>query len=94
MQFWRDYLSDSRPHIILPFGDGPRYQYIRISTTLIHGAIEWPGIPEEHAKAFTNVQFVDDLFSWAERRELDAMDDDVEDDDWLDDMEGDSGEDR
>lgn len=92
VQFWRDFLGDTRPRIVLPFGDGPHYQYLQISTTLMHGTIDWPGIPEEHAKAFKNVQFVDDLFSWAERRQLDAMEDDVDDEDWDEGVEGDLDE--
>ncbi|MBF6612265.1 MAG: hypothetical protein IVW55_03975 [Chloroflexi bacterium] len=67
VQFWRDYLSGSKPHIILRFGG----QSLVIRTNLAEGSISWPGIPEEHAKPFKNVYYVDDLWSWAERNELD-----------------------
>ena len=32
--------------------------------------VRWPGIPEEHAKPFKNVEYLDDLFSWAEAEGL------------------------
>ena len=80
VQFWRDYLSESKPRIILPFGS-PR-QNIIIATALMEGDISWPGIPPEHAKPFTNVYFLDDLFSWAELHEIepDEQDDELNDD--------------
>lgn len=68
MQFWRDYLSNSNPRIILRFDTT---QHIVISTSLMQGSITWPGIPEEHAKQFKNVEYVDDLFSWAEWTAID-----------------------
>jgi len=80
VNFWRDYLSDRRPRIILPFGPG---QHIVISTTLMIGTVTWPGIPEEHAKPFKNVRYVDDMFSWAEVAGLDAAEGERdEDEDW------------
>lgn len=84
VHFWRDFLSESRPRIILPFGDAG--QYFMISTTLMGGSVSWPGIPEEHAKPFKNVQYVDDLFSWAELQQLEAQNGDGR---WSDDVEGD-----
>ncbi len=63
VHFWRDYLGDSKPRIIMPFGPKQR---IIISTTPMHGDVVWPGIPEEHVKLFTNAEFLDDLFTWAE----------------------------
>ena len=78
IQFWRDYLSESRPRIILPFGD--RRQCAVISTTLMQGAITWPGIPEEHKKPFKNVEYLDDLFSWGELQLVEPDDEDEEED--------------
>jgi hypothetical protein len=69
VQFWRDYLGESRPRIVLPFGS-PK-QVVVISCNLMQGGISWPGIPPEHAKPFKNVEYLDDLFSWAERDDLD-----------------------
>lgn len=63
VQFWRDFLSKSQPRITLSFGSN---QYTIISTNLLNGNVTWPGIPEEYAKPFKNVEYVDDLFSWAE----------------------------
>lgn len=83
IHFWRDFLSNSQPRILLPFGD-PR-QAIVIPTTLMHGDVSWAGIPKEHAKAFTNVEYLDDLFSWAELQALDTGID--AEDDWIEDDE-------
>lgn len=84
IQFWRDYLSESKPRILLPFGHAR--QTIVIPTTLMQGEVTWPGIPEEHAKPFTNVEYVDDLFSWAELRSLEAGLEQA-DDEWLEEDE-------
>jgi len=75
VQFWRDFLSESQPRIIMPLGSK---QYIVISTNLMDGDVTWPGIPEEYAKPFKNVEYVDDLFSWAE---LTALGDEQENQD-------------
>jgi hypothetical protein len=85
VQFWRDYLSASQPRIVLPFGQA--HQVIVISTTLMRGDVTWPGIPKEHAKPFKNVEYVDDLFTWAESRSFDDSQDAENDGDWLDDEE-------
>ena len=86
-QFWRDYLSRSQPRILLPFGQAR--QTIVISTTLMRSEVSWPGIPSEHAKPFKNVDYVDDLFSWAEFRTLKEHLDEDEEDEWLEEGEGD-----
>ena len=70
VNFWRDYLSDSRPRIILPFGSSG--QYLQISTQLLAGEVTWPGIPTEFARAFQNVSYEDDLFSWADVNAVEA----------------------
>lgn len=96
VNFWRSFLGERKPHIILRFGG----QSLLIRTDLSEGEVTWPGIPEEHAKAFKNVHFVDDLFSWAERNEPDrehgeywddgdGIDDSEVADDYEDDMESD-----
>ncbi len=69
VHFWRDFLSRSTPRIILPFGPEQR---MVISSTPMSAEVIWPGIPEEHAKPFTNVEYVDDLFTWAEFNALDG----------------------
>jgi len=79
VQFWRDFLSDSSPRIILPFG---KRQYILISTNMMQAEIEWPGMPEEHQKSFGNVEYVDDLFSWAALERLDEYDEDDGRENW------------
>lgn len=63
VNFWRDFLSDAQPRIILPFG--AKGQTIIVSTTMMQAEIEWPGIPEQYAKPFKNVEYPEDLFSWA-----------------------------
>jgi hypothetical protein len=76
VNFWRDYLSDGKPRIILSFGP---QQLLIIPTTLISGIVSWPGIPEEYAKPFKNVRYIDDLFSWGELSQLEsAIDEDLE----------------
>lgn len=88
VNFWRDYLSGSQPRIVFEFGRG---QHIVVSTTMMSAPIDWPGIPEEYAKSFANVEYEDDLFSQAMRDRLDseyAEDDDgeeVDEEDWDDD---------
>jgi len=81
VQFWRDFLSDSQPRIILPFGKG---QHIIISTTMMQAEIAWPGMPEEYQESFKNVEYLDDLFSWAALQQLEAEydEDDEEWEDW------------
>jgi len=63
LQFWRDYLSDSKPRFIFNFG---KNQPLIVSTNMMQAEVVWPGIPEEYAKPFKNVSYVDDLFTWAE----------------------------
>lgn len=67
VHFWRDFLSDSSPRIIARFGG----QALIMVTTLAHGDVMWPGVPPEHAMPFKNVQYLDDLFTWAELAEID-----------------------
>jgi hypothetical protein len=64
VQFWRDYLSDSGPRIVLPFGPG--VERLVVLTDLMEGTVRWPGIPPKHDMPFRNIAYVDDLLSWAE----------------------------
>jgi len=85
VQFWRDYLSESKPRILLPFGRPG--QAIVIPTTLMQGDVTWPGIPKEHAKLFKNVEYLDDLFTWAQFHALDAGPEDAGEDEPAEDEE-------
>ena len=60
----------------MPFGRG---QQIIVSTSIIQTKIEWPGIPEEYAKSFKNIEYQDDLFSWAEINQLELVSGEDED---------------
>jgi hypothetical protein len=64
VNFWRDYLSEGRPTIVLNFGD----QSTVIETTLLTFEVDWPGIPGD-TKPFTNQTYDQDLFSKAEYEE-------------------------
>lgn len=60
VHFWRDFLSDSQPRIVFPFGEK---QSIVVSTKMMQSEINWPGVPEEHARPFKNVEYEEDLFT-------------------------------
>lgn len=77
LQFWRYFLSDGAPRILLNFGPGQR---LTISSTLLESLISWPGIPEQHSKQFRNVEYQDDLFSLANYMRLSEADGWQEDD--------------
>lgn len=64
VNFWRDYLSDGRPTIVLNFGD----QSAIIGTRLLAFEVNWPGIPGD-SKPFANQTYDQDLFSNAEYKE-------------------------
>lgn len=80
LQFWRDFLSGSRPRIVLSFGKG---QKLVISTKMMRTDIKWPGMPEEHQKPFKNVEYEEDLFTSAELLllEADSEEEDFEEED-------------
>lgn len=85
VHFWRDLLSRSQPRIIFRFGGAS----IVIGSTLVDSVISWPGIPEAHAKAFSNVEAAEDLFSWGafvHRNDPSEDADDVEEGDDEDDV--------
>jgi hypothetical protein len=79
LQFWRDYLSESSPRIVFPFEPG---QHIVVLNRLMESEIEWPGIPEEYAKPFRNIEHEEDLFSAADRDQLEEEYQDNEDE-WV-----------
>jgi len=78
LQFWRNYLSGNYPRILLPFGGG---QFIEIKNRLIESIVLWPGMPEQHARSFRNVQPLESLDSLLELAELTSPDD-SDDFDW------------
>lgn len=85
VNFWRDFLSEGQPRIIMQFG--PESAII-ISTTMMSSEIEWPGIPKEFAKPFENVEYEDNLFTAAKAQEFETEEseplpgeDEVDDDD-------------
>lgn len=71
VNFWRDFLSNGEPRIIFPFGKG---QKIIVLTKMMQAEIEWPGIPQEYAKPFTNVEYEETLFSFDALARLDNED--------------------
>jgi hypothetical protein len=68
VQFWRDYLANSQPRIIVRFGSQTTKgaQSLIISNAFTESRVTWPGLPAEFDKPFTNVRYEDDLFSWAD----------------------------
>lgn len=79
IQFWRHYLSEGLPRLVFKFSET---QALHVSSTLMHGDISWPGIPPEFDVNYTNVEYLDNLFTIAE-----VMSQDESDDDWEDDLE-------
>src|SRR5205807_6309942 len=74
VNFWRDYLGQSRSRIIASVGSAG--QTLVLSTTLLSSQVEWPGIPAQYDKPFKNVEYLDDRSAWAELPEelLEALD--------------------
>jgi hypothetical protein len=71
VNFWRDYLSAGQPRITMRFGEKVG---IIIPTTLMASKVQWPGIPEEFAKPFTNIDYGEDLFTSAEFQQFQTED--------------------
>lgn len=83
VNFWRDYLSDGRPSLVLGFGD----QSAVIDTRMLAFDVLWRGIPGD-SKPFTNQTYDQDLFSKAEYQEALAGDrPEWEDDDDISEVE-------
>lgn len=76
VQFWRDFLGRSTSVITLPFGSG---QQMLIATSMGSSKLHWPGIPEEHAKPFRNIEYLDEQLAWAEAEGLPGEDSDEPD---------------
>jgi hypothetical protein len=73
LNFWRDFLSDGRPRIVLSLGE----QRLVIGTTLLQTEITWPGVPGD-TRPFRNVAIPDNLFSSHELAELEEDENDEE----------------
>lgn len=65
VQFWRDYLSESQPRIVVKFLD----QQFVIGTKLIQSDLLWPGVPDDQ-RSFKNVSIEENLFSLQEYEEF------------------------
>lgn len=89
VNFWRDYLSGGQPRIVLRFGEKSG---IVIPTTLMASSIQWPGIPEEFARPFANVEYDDDLFTSSEFQQFETEDTEFIREPDLEDSEGELGE--
>lgn len=84
VQFWRDFLSDTKPRIIFPFYK----QSVVVLSNMLEGVVSWPGMPSDHAKSFTNPYFQETLFSWMEKQSLEDDLDEIDDEeDWDDEDE-------
>ncbi len=88
VSFWREYLSQGQPRIILKFGT----QAAIVGADLVQFVVTWPGIPGDEKPLVPRIQ-ADDLFSWADLSE--ALDHESEwegfdegDEDWDEDGDG------
>lgn len=82
LNFWRDFLSQGRPRIMMNIGQ----QHLTIGTTLLQTELTWPGVPDDQ-RPFKNVAIPEDLFTV---HELDEMDEDESDEgDWDDEEDSD-----
>lgn len=63
LQFWRHYLGEGMPRLVMKFSET---QAVHVSTTLLRGEVDWPGIPPEHDVNYSNVEYLDDLLTIAE----------------------------
>src|SRR6266550_2831292 len=61
LHFWKEYLSNSQPRIILDFSG----QALVIDAQLMQASVTWQGVPNDDLP-FTNVSREDDLFTSAE----------------------------
>jgi hypothetical protein len=60
LQFWRDYLSQGAPNIIMKFGQ----QHLILDTQYSRASVAWPGVKGD-AVAYANATIEHDLFSSA-----------------------------
>lgn len=61
VNFWREFLSDSSPRVIMRFGP----QSLIVDTRIMSVRATWPGVPDD-ARAVTFTRAEDDLFTSAE----------------------------
>jgi hypothetical protein len=61
VQFWREYLSNGSPRILMHFSS----QSLIVENQMVSTNIFWPGVPDD-AKSVKNIIPDEDLFSWAE----------------------------
>jgi hypothetical protein len=74
LQFWKEYLSDGKPHMIFDFGA----QSMVVSAELLTAPIKWPGVPHD-VKRFTNTVAGVDLFtSYDYHKAIERSDPDAE----------------
>jgi len=71
LHFWRDFLCQGSPRIILDFGK----QQIIVHSQVLEPDIEWPGVEDDEVK-LAAIKYEDDLFTDAELRGLLDLDED------------------
>lgn len=80
VQFWRDVLGEGKPRIVLAFGQPAHDQNVQISTELLATEVDWPGLPPQYARSFSNVGYEEGLFSWGDLNALAIGTDEIDDD--------------
>lgn len=79
VNFWRDFLADGSPRIIMDFGD----QSAIIETELLSFPISWPGVPNDERR-FEQETREENLFTLTELNEAVSGDFDWDDENWED----------
>ena len=79
LQFWKEYLSDAQPRIIVDLGG----QSLVVDARLMHADVEWVGVADDDLP-FDNTAREDDLFTSAEYDHAmhDSLHADAELEDW------------
>jgi len=70
VNFWRDFLSEGLPRIVLQFGD----QAAILPAEIVSIRVNWPGVPDDIRHVDTEER-EDDLFSLAELHDTIAGED-------------------
>ena len=65
VNFWREFLSDEAPRIIMKFGT----QSLVVDAEMMSTTVSWPGVPDD-ARPVTYTRAEDDLFTTAEYDDL------------------------
>jgi hypothetical protein len=73
LNFWREFLFQGRPHLIVPFGD---FAAVSISANFLSMEVMWPGVPPERAKSYKNAEVEENLFTSVELDRISNDDDD------------------